>query len=234
MSPFKSYQNVYCRVDANLINGTGQTALDIAVFWNHSDVAKHLRSGVKDTDPDRNLRNYFSLNLLNRCSDKRKDNTWLRNKMLAENTKFVLFHNLGVLCVPLNPQKEKYGLARIEMKDIEQCLAGNPVCIFLGVVQENRHIPLTFEEPGLFAVDMSRMEESTFLSLVPDSQLMMGYPAAMQLLPSEAGIYAEARSMLAWNDRYQYCPTCGSASRVEEGGYKRTCENLECRSHNGT
>ena len=31
----------------NIINGTGQTALDIAMFWNHSDVARQLRSEAK-------------------------------------------------------------------------------------------------------------------------------------------------------------------------------------------
>lgn len=222
-------------VDVNIMNSTGQTALDIALFWNHSDVAKQLRAEAKEINPDNNLRNYFSLNLLNRCSDKRKDKTWLRNKVLAENTHFVLFHNLGALCVELSHRKDrwKYELARVEMKDIEHHMASNPVCIFLGVIQENRHVPLTFEEPGLFAVDVSQMDESKVLSLVPSSQLLPGYPAVMQLLPSEAGIFAEARSMLAWHDRYQYCPTCGSASQLEEGGYKRVCENLECRSHKG-
>ena len=112
-------------------------------------------------------------------------------------------------------------------------MASNPVCIFLGLIQEDRHVPLTFEEPGLYAVDVSGMEESKVLELVPDSKLVPGYPAVMQLLPSEAGIFAEARSMLAWHDRYQFCPTCGSASRLEEGGYKRVCENMECRSHKG-
>lgn len=222
-------------VDVNVINSTGQTALDIALFWNHSDVARQLKSDSKDVCPDINPRNYFSLNLLNRCADKRKDTTWLKNKILADNTRFVLFHNLGALCVRLNDRKDKwrYELARVEMKDIETYMASNPVCIFLGVVQENPHVPLTYDEQGLFAIDVSGMEEAKVLALVPESQLLPGYPAAMQLLPSEAGVFAEARSMLAWHDRYQYCPTCGSASRLEEGGYKRVCENMECRSHQG-
>ncbi|XP_060569249.1 NAD-capped RNA hydrolase NUDT12-like [Ruditapes philippinarum] len=222
-------------VDASMINSTGQTSLDIALFWNHSDVAKLLQSGTKEVNPDINLRNYFSLNLLNRCSDKRKDKTWLRNKILADNTRFILFHELGVLCVDLNHRKDRWKieLARVEMKDIEQYMASNPVCIFLGLIQEDRHVPLTFEEPALYAVDMSGTEESKVLDLVPGSKFVPGYPAVMQLLPSEAGIFAEARSMLAWHDRYQYCPTCGSASRLEEGGYKRVCENMKCRSHQG-
>ena len=102
------------------------------MFWNHSDVAKQLRSEAKGQHPDDNLRNYFSLNNLNRCSDKRKDKTWLRNKMLQENTKFILFSNLNALVCPLKGKKQKwrYNLARIDRKQIEQHLASNPVCIY--------------------------------------------------------------------------------------------------------
>ncbi|KAG7232417.1 hypothetical protein INR49_008880 [Caranx melampygus] len=33
------------------------------------------------------------------------------------------------------------------------------------------------------------------------------------------------RSVLAWHSRYSFCPTCGSSTRLEEGGYKRSCLN---------
>ncbi|XP_052795844.1 NAD-capped RNA hydrolase NUDT12-like [Mya arenaria] len=221
--------------DTTVINSTGQTALDMALFWNHADVARILQTDSHQANPDDNPRNYFSLNPLNRCSEKRKDKTWLRNKVLADNTRFIAFHNLSVLAtkLPKGTSSQRYELARVEMKDIELYMAANPVTVFLGIEQTNRHTPLTFEEPGLFAVDLSLAEEDKVLSLMPDSILMPGYPAAMQLRPEEAGIYAEARSMLAWHDRYQFCPTCGSPSRLEEGGYKRVCEDMECRSHNG-
>ena len=47
------------------------------------------------------------------------------------------------------------------------------------------------------------------------------------------GIMAQARSVLAWHSRYSFCPTCGSKTKVEEGGYKRTCLNSDCRSQQG-
>ncbi|KAH3837467.1 NAD-capped RNA hydrolase NUDT12-like isoform X2 [Dreissena polymorpha] len=221
--------------DTSVINSTGQTALDIALFWNHGDVARHLQAGQRYLHPDDNFRNYFSLNTLNRCSDKRKDRGWLANKINDANTRFVVFRNLEVLAtkLPKSSSMYRYELGKIEMKPIETILACNPVTIFLGLVQENRQVPLTFKEPALFAVDLSTMSEEDVRALSPGSELLPGYPAAMQLLPAEAGIFAEARSMLAWHDRYQFCPTCGSSTRLEEGGYKRECANLECRSHKG-
>ena len=33
--------------------------------------------------------------------------------------------------------------------------------------------------------------------------------------------------------RYQFCPTCGGATKVEDAGYKRTCVKEDCRSNKG-
>ncbi|KAI3372964.1 hypothetical protein L3Q82_023398, partial [Scortum barcoo] len=46
-------------------------------------------------------------------------------------------------------------------------------------------------------------------------------------------VVAQARSVLAWHGRYSFCPTCGSSTKVEEAGYKRSCLNSDCRSLKG-
>lgn len=50
---------------------------------------------------------------------------------------------------------------------------------------------------------------------------------------SPSGVVAQARSVLAWHSRYRFCPTCGSDTKVEEAGYKRTCLRAGCRSLQG-
>lgn len=50
---------------------------------------------------------------------------------------------------------------------------------------------------------------------------------------SQKGVVAQARSVLAWHSRYKFCPTCGSATKVEEGGYKRVCLKEDCPSLQG-
>lgn len=52
------------------------------------------------------------------------------------------------------------------------------------------------------------------------------------VLPSK-GVVAQARSVLAWHSRYKFCPTCGSATNIEEGGYKRVCVRENCPSLQG-
>ncbi|TWW60804.1 Peroxisomal NADH pyrophosphatase NUDT12 [Takifugu flavidus] len=46
-------------------------------------------------------------------------------------------------------------------------------------------------------------------------------------------IVAHARAVLVWHNRYSFCPICGSGTSVEEGGHKRRCLNLKCRSLKG-
>uniref|UniRef100_A0ACB8EQC2 Peroxisomal NADH pyrophosphatase nudt12 n=2 Tax=Sphaerodactylus townsendi TaxID=933632 RepID=A0ACB8EQC2_9SAUR len=58
-------------------------------------------------------------------------------------------------------------------------------------------------------------------------------PALLQFSENEAGIVAQARSVLAWHSRYQFCPTCGSATKLEDGGYKKVCLKEDCSSHVG-
>ncbi|XP_072453385.1 NAD-capped RNA hydrolase NUDT12 isoform X2 [Notamacropus eugenii] len=58
-------------------------------------------------------------------------------------------------------------------------------------------------------------------------------PALLQLKENEAGVVAQARSVLAWHSRYKFCPTCGSATKIEEGGYKRVCLKEDCPSLQG-
>lgn len=50
---------------------------------------------------------------------------------------------------------------------------------------------------------------------------------------SQKGVVAQARAVLAWHSRYKFCPTCGSATKIEEGGYKRVCLKEGCPSLHG-
>ncbi|XP_053156516.1 NAD-capped RNA hydrolase NUDT12 isoform X2 [Hemicordylus capensis] len=46
-------------------------------------------------------------------------------------------------------------------------------------------------------------------------------------------VVAQARSVLAWDHRYRFCPTCGSGTKLEDGGYRKTCLKGDCPSHQG-
>ncbi|NP_001355322.1 NAD-capped RNA hydrolase NUDT12 isoform 2 [Mus musculus] len=66
-----------------------------------------------------------------------------------------------------------------------------------------------------------------------DIAAFWGYRHIANLLANAKGVVAQARSVLAWHSRYKFCPTCGSATKIEEGGYKRVCVRETCPSLQG-
>ena len=48
---------------------------------------------------------------------------------------------------------------------------------------------------------------------------------------SDAGILAQAKSIIDWNQRYIYCPQCGCKTDSIDSGYKRLCSNVDCKAH---
>ncbi|KAK3601042.1 hypothetical protein CHS0354_029266 [Potamilus streckersoni] len=218
--------------DVTTMNSTGQTAMDIALFWNQKECARILQHNAK-INPDGSLWNYFSLNPLNRCADKRKDKTWISETMQKSTTKYILFSELKPFVTKCKEKNKswKYTLCQVDVNDVKSY--SENICIFLGVMTKNKNSPDISNDQALFALDVTGVDEKIFTDKYEDSLFLTPYPGALQLEPSVAGIFAEARSMLAWHDRYSFCPTCGSSTTVDEGGFKRVCDNKECRSHNG-
>ncbi|KAM8793383.1 LOW QUALITY PROTEIN: uncharacterized protein ACNFOS_013364 [Eudromia elegans] len=52
----------------------------------------------------------------------------------------------------------------------------------------------------------------------------------VQILAPSVGVVAQDRSILAWYSRYQFCPTYGNTTKIEDGGYKKTCLKEDCSS----
>ncbi|XP_033730640.1 peroxisomal NADH pyrophosphatase NUDT12-like isoform X2 [Pecten maximus] len=225
--------------DVNLVNKTGQTAQDIAVFWDQKNTVNMLTDFIRKENPDKQQRNYFSLNNLDRMAENRKDSCWLESKLKKETTRFIVFSDLKPLVVSSHDsaKRYKYTLVRLAHRDVEFHLKTNPLLVFLGVEMYNPSKDDSSEEnvvsQASFALDVTNTDESKFKTLVNEAEFITSYPASMQLEPSDAGIFAEARSMLDWLDRYKFCATCGSSTTVTEGGYKRTCDDKSCRTNKG-
>ncbi|XP_038143028.1 peroxisomal NADH pyrophosphatase NUDT12 isoform X2 [Cyprinodon tularosa] len=233
------------------VNGSSQTAYDIAKFWGHRHIAGLLsRSGDAcgrilqgaDLSPQEN---YFGRETLDRLSAKRTDKVWLEAKLSAADTIFLLFSNLSpMVYTSQEDSRERPGdfqLCRFRYQDVKDLLQEpSTVTIFLGM--EKLRSPSSSsssqsiaEPPVWFAINTDRdaaellkrcREKNCSFPRSPNRDLL-------KLSEDEAGIVAQARSVLAWHSRYSFCPTCGSSTRLEEGGYKRSCSNSECRSLQG-
>src|SRR5690606_20980477 len=52
-----------------------------------------------------------------------------------------------------------------------------------------------------------------------------------ELSPQEAGMLAQARSMLAWHDEHRFCGRCGAPTQSVDGGARRQCEGCRARHY---
>ena len=92
----------------NCLNASGQSALDIARFWNHSKAASEL-SQHKVESSTQQINNYYSRNPLYRASDMRKDTAALEEAKNNVKSKFVLFsHQKPFLVKSDDGHKKKY------------------------------------------------------------------------------------------------------------------------------
>ncbi|OXB79347.1 UNVERIFIED_CONTAM: hypothetical protein H355_008152, partial [Colinus virginianus] len=244
--------------DRSIVNKSRQTALDIAKFWGYKHIADLLANAKRGQKPYflptevREYSNYFSMTLLDRRSDKRVDSKWLSKKQTHPSTVYIVFSDLSPL-VTLSEEAEKsqqpeVRLLRLHHKDVEQWVSQTEevTLIFLGVdlqlrlnlsAARNGKVLQNDDEDGLiawFALSINPTSAERFKQKHEDCYFLHPpMPALLQLPENEAGVVAQARSVLAWHSRYRFCPTCGSATKIEEGGYKKICIKEDCPSLQG-
>lgn len=56
-----------------------------------------------------------------------------------------------------------------------------------------------------------------------DAPAVPARQAGMTMPHEDSAIYAQAKSLLAWHERHQFCAVCGHRSDVAAGGAKRVC-----------
>ncbi|XP_074789345.1 NAD-capped RNA hydrolase NUDT12 [Athene noctua] len=244
------------RCDRSIFNKSRQTALDIAKLWGYKHIA-NLLANVKDgqmpnflSNEVKEYGNYFGLTLLDRRSDKRTDSKWLSKKQSHPTTVYILFSNLSPL-VTLgggieSPQQPEVKLCRLYHKDVKQYMnqTEEGTLIFLGVELQfhmnllaacnGRVLQEDDQLVAWFALSIDSASAEKFKQEHEDCYFLHPpMPALLQLPEKEAGVVAQARSILAWHNRYRFCPTCGSATKTEEGGYKKSCLKEDCPSLQG-
>jgi NAD+ diphosphatase len=226
--------------DVTAINSLGQTARDIAEFWLHEDIANELSqlplttSGSALTVPQ--IANYFCESPLNRMSQRRNDSAWINDLALADTTVYILFVELDLLAQSNSRSSDGSGSCyrpvRFTYQQLKTYLEADhkPTVVFLGVDEAAANDGV---QCGWFAVDVSLLSGDVVNQLCPQAERVSIHPRMLQMPRTEAAIVGQARSMLAWHDRYRFCPSCGSATETKDAGYKRVCTKKECRSNSG-
>ncbi|XP_029643503.1 peroxisomal NADH pyrophosphatase NUDT12-like [Octopus sinensis] len=243
----RGYNGHRCRSDLQT-NG-GHTAADIAKIWSRKRIASILsnessspRSSISNESNKPLIENlekkHVSFNVLQRCSDKRKDLLWLDTKKKDVSTQFLLFSDLQIYVSPEKQSNDdtpqRHQLIAASYKDIDFFLnEEKSLNIFLGTEPLQTKNEQSKKDRAWFAIDVSSMDKDKLESILPNGHFVSPFPAFLNLNEYERCIFSEACSLILWHMDHQFCPTCGCRTIPEDAGLKRECTNGKCLSRSG-
>jgi NAD+ diphosphatase len=138
----------------------------------------------------------FSGNPLDRASYRRGDEAWLAAQ--AEAGQFLPFWQNRPFVVN---SRAKFLARRDAWRNLPT--------IFLGL--DGTQKLFAVDLPGETAPDLGE----------GDFQEMR--PAAFVLPARDTAIAGQAKALLDWHKRHGFCPNCGAATQMRDGGYRRSC-----------
>jgi NAD+ diphosphatase len=150
----------------------------------------------------------FSGNPLDRSANQRREEAWLEEQFGAGQGRYLAFWNLDVLAKP----GDQAGLHWLE-GSVREHLQEGVAPLLLGVRDGVPH----------FAVDLSSLEDPIARIGIDEARFSEVRALAMSLPEEEAGIVAQARSLVHWHTRHRFCGSCGSPTVVGAGGGMRKC-----------
>lgn len=151
----------------------------------------------------------FTGSPLNRRSDKRGDALWLTARLGTARI-LPLWRGSVLTCGSPVLKAAAIPLAAADV------LAPGGVRAFLGLDGET----------AVFAVDVSESEEAP-QALAPYGEFRDLRPASLVLRRKDLAILAQAKGLIEWHARNGFCPRCGTATLIADGGNKRVCPSCQ-------
>lgn len=157
----------------------------------------------------------FSGNPLDRSANQRRDDAWLEAQIRGAESRYLPFWRLNVLARETEAAELRWLDARVT-----ELLEAGAERFLLGLRDGVAH----------FAVDLSTLADP--LAAIGADGAGAGFADARRIavdLPGgDAGIVAQARSLIEWHTRHRFCGTCGAPTTAGWGGAVRTC--TQCRT----
>ncbi len=152
----------------------------------------------------------FAGNPLDRAANLRRDDAWLREQLHGAQSRFLPFSRLNVL----THAEEPAGLHWLDA-GIRDQLDDGATPLLLGLRDGIAH----------FAIDLSHLDDPIAALTIEGAAFSDARQAAGVLPEGEAGILAQARSLIEWHTRNRFCGSCGAPTAVGGGGSMRKCTN---------
>ena len=161
------------------------------------------------------FRNTYAGNPLDRVAAKRRDEAWIRARLADPTSRVLALHRLTA------PLVERDGALRLVWSPISELEWRNPGSepALLGVQGGGKD-----GGGARFAIDVSETDEPDIALEMPEDAVYRDLrEAATTLDADDAGIAAQARSLIDWHARHRHCAVCGARTEAAQGGIYRKC-----------
>ncbi len=155
----------------------------------------------------------FATRRLDRMSERRDDEAWLRSRLAASATVFVPLWRSRVAIEAAG------GAALLGAGDVPSIDRIRPPTL-LGVADETCYFAVTLNDADREAVEAAK--GARFVDL---------RQAAHGLSAFEAGLLAYAKALHYWQHRHTFCGVCGAPNQLTSAGHRMVCTNEECARH---
>ena len=146
----------------------------------------------------------------NRAAGLRTNNKWLQARLNDQSSRFVIFAGDRPL---IRTTEDNLSLAYWDFDEIEKFKASvEPILLNLDV-NSNAVFALALDDHSIEQITVDDINLIDLRSLARRSDL----PGP------ELGMLAQARSLLHWHSHHRFCANCGSKTKSEDGGYRRSC-----------
>ena len=162
--------------------------------------------------------NFFSHNPLNRFSEMRPDDGYMRQLWQCQEARVLVVHDSNSLIKETETGKLAAVLGQQEAEELAKLAE---VQVYLG----------SEEKVPYFALGFKGMQEK-LLGILGEEYLLADLrTTALDLPPFDGALLAYARGMVYWNLHHQFCANCGSITYSTHAGHVRQCINEACNRH---
>lgn len=151
----------------------------------------------------------FSGMTLDRAGSERSDPAWVAERLGDPASRALVASADGVLIRAEPP----VSLVRLPVPSHAGRAVGEAWPVMLGIE----------DGVSLFALDLEAQSPEERRRLTDGGRVATLREAGRVLAPAEAGLAAYLVAMLNWHRRHRFCPACGEALLVTDGGFSRTC-----------
>jgi NAD+ diphosphatase len=151
----------------------------------------------------------FSGMTLDRAAAERLDPAWVAGHLEDPASRAVVANAEGVLV----SGDGRASLLRVPVPDGATRGPDEPWPVMLGLDHD----------VALFAIDLDAQPPPARRRLSEQGRLATLREAGRMLPPHEAGLAAYVVALLNWHRYQRFCPACGAALLVGDGGFSRTC-----------